>query len=118
MGQELERHCEFASALKYYYTGKVYYAKLDELGSKPYELDSASVKDSFERHLPQLYHAMFQALQAVAASENHKEWAKKHTGVLLGSWASDEQKENHMKDCLNFGVSDGSPGLKTVCYAE
>ncbi len=76
------------------------------------------MKEGFIRHSFRLYHAMFQALQAVAASENHKKWARKHTGVVLGSWASDEQKENHMKDCLNFGVSDGSPGLETVRHAE
>jgi hypothetical protein len=32
MGQQLERQCEFALALQYYYTGKVYYAKLDKFG--------------------------------------------------------------------------------------
>ena len=38
---------------------------------------------------------MFQALQQVANSEEHKDWAKKHRA----SWAT-EQKHSHLKACF------------------
>jgi hypothetical protein len=121
MGQELERQCEFASALKYYYAGKVYYAKLHGFGSMPHGPNLALIMDGFRTNSTKtysgLYQAMFQALCEVASSEKHKDWTKKHPGILLGSWASDEHKEIHLKGCLNLGVSDDDPRLETVCCA-
>ena len=113
MGQQLERRCEFASALKYYYTGKVYYSKLDKFGSMPRGLDLKLVMRGFFNPNG-LYQTMFEALQQVANSEEHKDWAKKH----WASWATDEQKHSHLKACLNLCVSDEDPSLQTVRYAE
>jgi hypothetical protein len=110
MGQQLERRCEFASALKYYYTGKVYYAKLDKFGLKPRGPDSKLTMEGFETNPPGLYETMFQALQEVANMEEHKNWAKKH----WASWATNEHKETHLKECLNLSDSDGAPCLQAV----
>ena len=106
MGQQLERQCEFALALKYYYTGKVYYAKLDKYGLQPRGPDSKLAMESFPTD--GLFDTMFQALQMVARMEAHKDWAKKH----WASWASDDQKKTHLRECLN--VSDGVPCLQAV----
>jgi hypothetical protein len=116
MGQQLERRCEFASALKYYYTGKVYYSKLDKFGSLPHGPDSKSVMMSFQTNPNGLYQIMFEALQQFANSEEHKDWAKKH----WASWATDEQKHSHLKACLNLCVSDEDPRrrLQTVRHAQ
>jgi hypothetical protein len=116
IGQQLERRCEFASALKYYYTGKVYYSKLDNFGSLPRGTDSKSIVTSFQTNPDGLYETMFEALQQVANSKEYEDWAKKH----WASWATDEQKQSHLKACLNLCVSDEDPRrrLQTVRFAE
>jgi hypothetical protein len=106
MGQQLERQCEFALALKYYYTGKVYYAKLNKFGSQPRGPDSKLALEGFRTD--GLYDTMFQALQMVAGMEEHKDWAKKH----WPSWATDDHKKTHLRECLN--VSDDVPCLQAV----
>jgi hypothetical protein len=109
MGQQLERQCEFALALKYYYTGKVYYAKLDKFGSQPRGPDSKLAMESFRTDTDGLYRTMFKALQAVAGMEEHKDWAKKN----WASWATDDQKWAHLRECL-----DGSACLQAVSYTD
>ena len=110
MGQQLERRCEFASALKYYYTGKAYYSKLDKFGSLPCGPDSKLVITAFQTNPDGLYQTMFEALQEVAISRKHNDWAQKH----WASWADDQQKLSHLKACLNSCVSDKPPRLQTV----
>jgi hypothetical protein len=114
MGQQLERRCEFASALKYYYTGKAYYSKLDKFGSLPCSPDSKLVITAFQTNPNGLYQTMFEALQEVAISGKHNDWAKKH----WASWADDQQKLSHLKACLNSCVSDAPPCLQTVRCAD
>ena len=114
MGQQLERRCEFASALKYYYTGKAYYSKLDKFGSLPRGSDSKLAMRCFQTNPDGLYRTMFEALQEVAISEKHKDWAKKH----WPSWATDEQKKSHLQECLNLRVSGEEPCIQTVRCGE
>jgi hypothetical protein len=114
MGQQLERRCEFASALKYYYTGKVYYSKLDKFGSLPRGPDSKLIMRIFQKNPGGLYLTMFEALQQVASSEKHQHWANKH----WASWATDKQKHLHLKACLNLCVSDKTPCIQAVRYAD
>ena len=103
MGQQLERQCEFALALKYYYTGKVYYAKLDKFGSQP----RGPAMESFRTD--GLYDTMFRALEMVAGQ--HEDWAKKH----WPSWASVDQKRIHLRECLK--VADDAP-CQAVRYTD
>jgi hypothetical protein len=61
MGQQLERRCEFASALKYYYTGKVYYSKLDQFGSLDL-LPSGSDEEQSHGKLRKQFQQLFERL--------------------------------------------------------
>ena len=106
MGQQLERQCEFALALKYYYTGKVYYAKLDKFGSQPCGPDKKLALEGFRPD--GLYEAMFQALEMVAGMQEHQDWTKKH----WPSWATHHQKMTRLIECLN--VCDRTPCLQSV----
>jgi hypothetical protein len=115
IGEELERQCEFAAALKFYFAGKVYYAKIDGFASQLPHSDSASINDGFRSNQSGFYQTMCRALQEVA--KTHRYWAETHPGLLLGSWADEKQKENHLKDCLNIGVSDAATRLEAVRQA-
>ena len=118
-GQELDRKCEFAAALKYYYAGKVYYSKLDEFGSQPgYDSSKLStITEGFKSNPDGLYVEIYRALQAVAIK--NKDWAEKHPGILLGTWAHadadgklQERQVCHLKDCLC--PQDAEPCLEVV----
>jgi hypothetical protein len=122
MGEELDRKCEFAAALKYYYAGKVYYSKLDEFGFQQHGYDSSAITNVFSSNPDGLYVAIFSVLKEVA---KNKDWAEKHPGILLGTWAhadandradagdklqerqelQDQKFEHrqvcHLKDCLS-----------------
>lgn len=112
IGQELERQCEFAAALKFYFAGKVYYAKIDGFVSQLPHSNSALINQGFRSNQSGLYQTMCRALQEVAKTQ--RDWVEKHPGLLLGPWATEEQKENHLKDCLNLGVCDAATRLEAV----
>jgi hypothetical protein len=98
--------------LKFYFAGKVYYAKIDGFVYQLPHSNSASIINCFQSNPSGLYQTMCRALQEVA--KTHRDWAELHPGLLLGSWANEEQKENHLKDCLNVGVFDAPTRLKAV----
>ena len=104
-GEELERLCEFSVAFKYYYAGKVYFAKLDNikihetLGIDPFDHD-------------QLFNTMYRALKAMAVIRG--DWAAAHPGVLLSEALSlnPEQQALHLRHCL--GIVEARPNLQHV----
>ncbi len=69
MGKQLERQCEFAIALKYYYAGRAFYKKTSHLEHSDPEFK-----------VP-IYEALHDALSKVA--ERSPEWKLQHAGVLL-----------------------------------
>jgi len=98
--------------LKFYFAGKVYYAKIDGFVSQLLHSNSALINQGFRSNQSGLYQTMCRALQEVAKTQ--RDWAEKHPGLLLGPWAKEEQKENHLKDCLNLGVCDAATRLEAV----
>ncbi len=112
-GEELDRKCEFAAALKYYYAGKVYYSKLDEFRFQLHGCDASEIINGFEENRDGLYATMCSALKEIA--EQNKDWSDRHPGILLGPWC-DTVDENiqllHLKHSLCPG--DAQPSLDTV----
>ena len=74
IGKELERECDFATALKYYYAGRAYYAK------RAVEM-STSLSSSTT--CKPIFHALHDALTKVA--ENDANWKIRNSGGLLQS---------------------------------
>lgn len=112
-GEELDRKCEFAAALKYYYAGKVYYSKLDEHGYQLHGCGVSEILNGFEENRDGLYSAMCGALKEIA--EQNKDWSERHSGILLGPWCGPVDKHIqllHLKHSLCPG--DAQPCLETV----
>jgi hypothetical protein len=116
-GEELDRKCEFAAALKYYYAGKVYYSKLDEF--EFHGIDATAIVEGFKRNPDGLYVTLCDALKKVA--EENKDWADKHPGILLGlgTWTDvvdasvvENIQLRHLKNCLC--PRGAKPCLETV----
>jgi hypothetical protein len=112
-GEELDRKCEFAAALKYYYAGKVYYSKLDEFRFQLHGCDASEIINGFEENRDGFYATMCSALKEIA--EQNKDWSERHPGILLGPWCGtvDENIQLlHLKHSLCPG--DAQPSLDTV----
>jgi hypothetical protein len=109
MGEELERQCDFSAALKYYYAGNAYFAKLDGFNIEP---ASSTNTDHFD-HL-KLYETMCNSLQAVAVDEKYSEWVEQHPGVVLSGDFDLIIRIRHLKHCLNLASSETNPCLQHV----
>ncbi len=108
-GEELERQCDFSAALKYYYAGKVYFAKLDNV-----EIGFESECKIGEFDHKQLYETMCCALQAVADDANYRLWVETHPGAVLSKEFSSDSQTTHLKHCLNLSSSGSNPSLLHV----
>ncbi len=111
-GEELDRKCEFAAALKFYYSGKVYYSKLEEFGFQLNGCHASAMIKGFEENPDGLYVAICSALKKVA--EQNKDWVEQHPGILLGQWSECDEKIQlcHLKHCLS--PRDAEPRLDAV----
>jgi hypothetical protein len=109
MGEELERQCDFSAALKYYYAGNAYFAKLDGFNI---EAESSTNIDDFD-HL-KLYETMCNSLQAVAVNKEYSEWVDQHPGVVLSGDFDNLIRIRHLKHCLNLASSETNPCLQHV----
>lgn len=109
MGEELERQCDFSAALKYYYAGKVYFAKLDNL-----EIGVESIRSIGPFDHKQLYETICCALQALVEDATFSAWAEKHPGVVLSKEFDLENQSRHLKHCLNLSSIETTPTLLHV----
>jgi hypothetical protein len=109
MGEELERQCDFSAALKYYYAGKIYFAKLDnvDIGFK-----SACNIGPFDHQ--QLYETICCAMQAVGDDAKFSAWVEKHPGVVLSKEFDLENQTRHLRHCLNLSSLETTPSLLHV----
>ena len=109
MGEELERQCDFSAALKYYYAGKIYFAKLDNV-----EIGFESVCNIGAFDHKQLYETICRALQAVGDDAKFSAWVEKHPGVVLSKEFDLENQTRHLRHCLNLSSIETAPSLLHV----
>ncbi len=109
MGEELERQCDFSAALKYYYAGKMYFAKLDS-----FEIGFESVCNIGPFDHKQLYETICCALQAVVDDAKFSAWVEKHPGVVLSKEFDLENQTRHLRHCLNLSSIETTPTLLHV----
>jgi hypothetical protein len=114
VGEELERQCEFSSALKYYYAGLVYYARRDEL---TIGFQSTVTADCFDPE--QLYETICEALHRIANTPKYHDWADRHMGVVLNPETFElNHRIQHLKDCLNLKPAENNPTLQDVSEGQ
>jgi hypothetical protein len=109
-GEELERQCEFSTALKYYFAGIVYFAKLDNVDI--FDHLPRTVCDFHMSDNTKLFETMCRALQGVAKESVFEMWAKAHPGVVLSEDFTAADQKRHLKNCLKI---DEPIDLQHVC---